>query len=124
MEHVNQSGRHSTGGSPLGDLIKSRREAAGLTLTQLAAELTISRPYLSKLERGKYTHPSSRILAQLVKRLDISVEDVYAITGYMLPKDLPSFGPYLRAKHADWPEAALQELESFYDFLKHKYSVE
>ena len=124
MEHVNRSGRHSTGGSPLGNLIRSKREAAGLTLTQLAAELAVSRPYLSRLERGEYTHPSSRILTQIVKRLDISVEDVYALTGYVLPKDLPSFGPYLRAKHADWPEAALQELETFYDFLKQKYSVE
>lgn len=124
MDHVNRSGRHSTGGSPLGNLIRSKREAAGLTLTQFAAELAVSRPYLSRLERGEYTHPSSRVLAQIVKRLDISVEDVYALTGYMLPKDLPSFGPYLRAKHADWPEAALQELETFYDFLKQKYSVE
>ena len=124
MEHVNRSGRHSAGSSPLGNLIRSKREAAGLTLTQLAAELAVSRPYLSRLERGEYAHPSSRVLAQIIKRLDISVEDAYAITGYLLPKDLPSFGPYLRAKHADWPEAALQELETFYDFLKHKYSIE
>jgi transcriptional regulator with XRE-family HTH domain len=124
MEHVNRSGRHSTGGSPLGNLIKSKREAAGLTLTQLAAELAVSRPYLSRLERGEYAHPSSRVLTQIIKRLDISVEDAYALTGYMLPNDLPSFGPYLRAKHADWPEDVQQQLESFYDYLKQKYSLE
>ena len=124
MEHVNQSGRRSTSGSPLGDLIKSKREAAGLTLTQLAQELAVSRSYLYRLERGAYTHPSSRVLAHLIKRLDISVEDAYAVTGYILPNDLPNFGPYLRAKHADWPEEALQQLENFYDFLKNKYSLE
>lgn len=124
MEHVNRSGRHSTGGSPLGDLIKSKREAAGLTLTQLASAIGVSRLYLSRLERGEYAHPSSRVLTQLVKQLDISVDDAYAVTGYTLPADLPSFGPYVRAKHSDWPDVALQELESFYDFLKQKYSVE
>lgn len=124
MEHVNRSGHHSTGSGPLGNLIRTKREAAGLTLTQLASELGMSRPYLSRLEQGKYAHPSARALTHIVNRLDISVEDVYALTGYMLPMDLPGFGPYLRAKYAEWPEAALHELETFYEFLKHKYSVE
>ncbi|HEV2403781.1 MAG TPA: helix-turn-helix transcriptional regulator [Candidatus Saccharimonadales bacterium] len=124
MEHNNRPGRPSIGNSTLGNLIRHKREAAGLSLTRFAAELGISRPYLSRLERGEYAHPSPIVLAQIIKQLGISAEDAYAVTGYLLPKDLPSFGPYLHAKHADWPENVLQQLESFYDFLKQKYSLE
>jgi transcriptional regulator with XRE-family HTH domain len=123
MEHANQSGRLDSGNSALGNLLRTKREAAGLTLTQLASELDVSRPYLSRLERGEYAHPSSRVLNQLIKRLGITVEDAYAVTGYLLPDDLPSFGPYVRAKHADWPESVCQELDAFYEYLKHKYSL-
>lgn len=123
MEHANRSGRREAGSSAFGNLLRTKREAAGLTLAQLSAELAVSRPYLSRLERGEYEHPSSRVLSQITKRLDISAEDVYAVAGYTVPTDLPSFGPYLRAKHADWPEEAFQELERFYDFLKYKYSL-
>lgn len=123
MKSIKKSDRPNPPAGPLGELIGAKREAAGLTLTQLAVQLGVCRPYLSKLEHGEYAHPSPRVLMQLAKWLDISHDDLYAITGYMLPSDLPSFGPYLRAKHAEWPDHALQELENFYEFLKHKYSL-
>ena len=124
MENVNPSGHHSSGNSALGRLLRDRREAEGLTRTELAAEVGISRQYLSKLESGEHERPSSRVLNLIAKRLNISVEDAYAITGYTLPRDLPDFGPYLRAKHVDWPDHALKELEVFYDYLKYKYSLD
>jgi len=123
MVQRNQSDHHDGIVLTLGDLLKSRREAAGLSLTQMAAQLGISRTYLSRLERGIYAHPSSRILNQMAKHLDIRTEDLCAITGWILPTDLPSFGPYLRAKHPDWPALVITELDDFCDFLQHKYSL-
>jgi transcriptional regulator with XRE-family HTH domain len=123
MKYANQSGRPDSGGSALGDRVKAKRIAAGLTLTQLAAALDVSRPYLSRLERGEYAHPSSQVLSRIIKWMGLSVEDAYALTGTMLPNDLPSFGPYVRAKHADWPEHACRELELLYDYIKYKYSL-
>lgn len=107
----------------LGNLLKARRESMGLSLNQLAIQVHISRPYLSRLERGEYAHPSPRILAQLAQRLQIRLEDLYALTGYMRAADLPSFGPYLRAKHPNWPELYYAELSDFYEFLKYKHSL-
>ncbi len=124
MQSANRSDHRKVGNSALGHLLKAEREAAGLSLTQLSAELDVSRPYLSRLERGEYAHPSPKVLNQIVKRLGISIEDAYAVTGYTLPKELPSFGPYVRAKHMDWPEDVVQQLENFYDFLKYKYELE
>ena len=123
MEQDNQSDHLDGTAQTLGSLLKAKREAGGLSLTQLAARLGISRPYLSRLERGEYAHPSVRILTQLAKCLGIRSEDLYALTGYIVPSDLPSFGAYLRAKHPDWPEGVRAELIEFYDFLKHKYSL-
>lgn len=123
MEKVNRLGRRSAGNTPLGKLIRSRRQDAGLSLTQLASELGVSRPYLSRLERGEYTNPSSKVLTQLIRRFDLNVDDVYALSGNMFPEDLPNYGPYLRAKHVGWPETAYRELEDFYSFVKDKYSL-
>ena len=123
MESGKQSGLPNGVGA-LGSFLKGKREAAGLTLTQLSTELGVSRPYLSRLERGDYSHPSSLILNKIMKRFNVSAEDAFAMTGYTLPSDLPSFGPYVRAKHADWPDGVVQELESFYDYLKYKYALD
>ena len=123
MGQRKESDHHEPSASTLGDLLRSRREAAGLSLTRMAAKLGISRPYLSRLERGEYSNPSSKILIQLSKGLGIRTEDLYAMTGCLLPTDLPSFVPYLRAKHPDWPSLVIVELDDFRDFLKHKYSL-
>jgi transcriptional regulator with XRE-family HTH domain len=109
--------------STLGDLLKSRREAAGSSLSQLALELGISRPYLTRLEQGTYTHPSPMVLSRISKLLNVPPEDLYALTGYLPPSELPSFAAYLRAKHPDWPSLVIAELDDFRDFLKHKHSL-
>jgi transcriptional regulator with XRE-family HTH domain len=107
----------------LGDLLKSRREAAGLTLHEMATKLGISRQYLGRLERGEYMHPAPEILFRIVKCLNVSSEDLYALTGLLPMTDLPSLAPYLRAKHPDWPDAVIAELDDFCNYLKHKYSL-
>lgn len=115
--------RHDKRVSTLGSLLKARREAAGLSITQVAVQIGVSRPYLSRLERDQYAHPSPQLICRIAKRLDIDPEDLYAVTGYLLPTGLPSFGPYLRTKHPDWPDMVLTELTDFYEFLEHKYGL-
>lgn len=107
----------------LGDLLKSRREAAGLNLTRMAARLGISRPYLARLESGEHKRPSPRLLASVIKNLDVRPEDLYAITGYIPSTELPGLRAYLRAKHPDWPELIITEIDDLCDFLTSKYSL-
>jgi transcriptional regulator with XRE-family HTH domain len=126
LKHMGEkklSGRRDGAAWTLGELLRSRREAAGLSITHMARQLGVSRTYLSRLERGIYMHPSSRVLVQMAKRLDIRAEDLYALTGCIPPADLPSFGPYLRAKHPNWPTLVITELDDYRDFLQHKYSL-
>jgi transcriptional regulator with XRE-family HTH domain len=116
------SDRHDDSAIALGSMLRARREAEGLTITQLAADLDISRSYLSRLERGEYAHPSVSIIGHIAERFDMCLEDLYALAGYMRPRELPALGPYLLAKHPEWPEVARIALVEFYESLKHKYS--
>jgi quercetin dioxygenase-like cupin family protein len=59
----------------MGALIRTRRRATGLTLTQLAARTGLSHSFLSLLERG-YTRPSLPSLAAISQALDLSALDV------------------------------------------------
>jgi transcriptional regulator with XRE-family HTH domain len=123
MGQGNQSGRRDEQVHSLADLLRLRREAAGLSQAQLATELGVSRPYLTRLEHGTYSHPSLKILIRMVNRLSIPIEDLYALTGILLPTDLPNFGSYLRTKHPEWPEQVVTELVDFYNFVRDKYSL-
>jgi transcriptional regulator with XRE-family HTH domain len=107
----------------LGDLLKSRREAAGLNLTEMAAKLGISRPYLTRLEGGEHKRPSPTLLASVIKNLDVRPEDLYAITGYIPSTELPSLRAYLRATHPEWPEHFITEIDDFCDFIASKHDL-
>lgn len=124
MPAVNASDHRDGDRATLGSLLRAKRKAAGLSISQMASQLGMSRTYLSRLEQGRYTNPSSKLLMRIAMRFDLTVEDVYPLSGYFLPADLPSFGLYLRAKHPDWPELVIKELSDFKDFLKQKYSLQ
>jgi transcriptional regulator with XRE-family HTH domain len=123
MKQQESSGHHENTPTTLANLLKSRREAAGLTRKEMADKLEVSRPYLARLETGEYARPSPAVLGRMAKRLDVSPDDLYAITGYIPLTELPSFDAYLRAKHPDWPDSAIAMLDDFHDFLRYKHSL-
>ncbi len=53
--------------------------------------------------------------------LDLEIDDLLSLAGYVSPADLPGFEPYLRAKHGDLPEAALQQLIGHFKLIADKY---
>lgn len=124
MGQKEQSGHRESGLIALGSLLRSRREAAGLSSRQMALKIGISRTYLQRLETGEYEHPAPEILSRIVQVFDdMRLEDLWALAGVTMPADLPEFGPYLHAKHPDWPKLVIAELSDFCDFLKHKYEL-
>ena len=94
-----------------------------MTQTAMATELGISRSQMIRLESGENKHPSPALLSRLIKYLDVTPDDLYALTGCIPPTDLPSFIPYLRAVHPDWPDDAITVLDDFHDFLRYKHSL-
>ena len=75
----------------VGELIKSQREVARMSVRHLAELAGVSNPYLSQIERG-LRKPSAEILQQIAKALKISAESLYERAGFLPPSDKPRVG--------------------------------
>ena len=69
----------------LGEYIREQREAAEVSLRQLAKNAGVSNPYLSQVERG-LKKPSAEILGQIAGALRISAETLYVRAGLLEPR--------------------------------------
>ena len=66
----------------LGAYIREQREAAQVSLRQLAKSAGVSNPYLSQVERG-LRKPSAEVLSQIAKALRMSAETLYVRAGIL-----------------------------------------
>jgi transcriptional regulator with XRE-family HTH domain len=66
----------------VGNYIREQRNAAQVSLRQLAKVAGVSNPYLSQIERG-LRKPSAEILQQIAKGLRISAEQLYIQAGIL-----------------------------------------
>jgi transcriptional regulator with XRE-family HTH domain len=57
----------------LGTVIRTLREAKGLSQVELAKKARLARPYLVRLESGERKNPSLIILKRLAKALGVPV---------------------------------------------------
>ena len=72
----------STAASDIGSFIRSQREAAQVSVRQLAEKAGVSNPYLSQIERG-LRRPSADVLNQIAKALRVSAEVLYVRAGIL-----------------------------------------
>lgn len=70
----------------LGEYIREQRQAAEVSLRELAKVAGVSNPYLSQIERG-LRKPSAEILQQIAKGLRISAETLYVRAGILEESD-------------------------------------
>jgi transcriptional regulator with XRE-family HTH domain len=70
----------------IGSFIRSQREAAQVSVRQLAEKAGVSNPYLSQIERG-LRKPSADVLSQIAKALRVSAEVLYVRAGILEPSD-------------------------------------
>ncbi|RMI30830.1 helix-turn-helix domain-containing protein [Nocardia stercoris] len=66
----------------IGSFIRAQREAAQVSLRQLAQLAGVSNPYLSQIERG-LRNPSAEVLSQIAKGLRMSSEVLYVRAGFL-----------------------------------------
>ncbi len=66
----------------LGQLIRTQRQQAELTLRDLAAKTNVSNPYLSQIERGLH-EPSVRVLKAIAGALNLSAESLLVQAGVL-----------------------------------------
>lgn len=68
--------------SDIGSFIRAQREAAQVSVRQLAEKAGVSNPYLSQIERG-LRKPSAEVLNQIAKALRVSAEVLYVRAGIL-----------------------------------------
>jgi transcriptional regulator with XRE-family HTH domain len=68
--------------SQVGNFIREQRNAARVSLRELARTAGVSNPYLSQVERG-LRKPSAEILAAIARGLKISAESLYEQAGIL-----------------------------------------
>ncbi len=76
----------SNAAQDIGSFIRTQREAAHVSVRQLAQKAGVSNPYLSQIERG-LRKPSADVLAQIAKALRVSAEVLYIRAGILEPSD-------------------------------------
>ena len=73
-----------TAAQDIGTFIRTQREAAQVSVRQLAEKAGVSNPYLSQIERG-LRKPSADVLQQIAKALRVSAEVLYVRAGILEP---------------------------------------
>jgi transcriptional regulator with XRE-family HTH domain len=81
-ETVADAPRVAAVSSQVGDFIREQRNAARVSLRELARSAGVSNPYLSQVERG-LRKPSAEILAAIARGLKISAETLYEQAGIL-----------------------------------------
>ncbi|WP_046315370.1 helix-turn-helix transcriptional regulator [Mycobacterium sp. UM_Kg1] len=76
----------STAAADIGTFIRTQREAAQVSMRQLAEKAGVSNPYLSQIERG-LRKPSADVLNQIAKALRVSAEVLYVRAGILEPSE-------------------------------------
>lgn len=74
----------SSAAQDIGSFIRTQREAAHVSVRQLAVRAGVSNPYLSQIERG-LRKPSAEVLSQIAKALRLSAEVLYVRAGILEP---------------------------------------
>jgi transcriptional regulator with XRE-family HTH domain len=92
----------SNAAQDIGSFIRAQREAAQVSVRQLAEKAGVSNPYLSQIERG-LRKPSAEVLNQIAKALRVSAEVLYIRAGILEPGE-PS-----AVRHAIVNDAAITE---------------
>ena len=74
--------KRSSDSQDIGSFIRAQREAAQVSIRQLAERAGVSNPYLSQIERG-LRKPSAEVLGQIARGLRLSAEVLYARAGIL-----------------------------------------
>lgn len=75
--------------TPFGEKVRHLRDAKGVTLKQMAADLSISSAYLSALEHGKRGQPSAQLIRQICAYFGIiwdEAEDLERLAALSHPR--------------------------------------
>ncbi len=77
-----------------------------------------------RLERGENRAPRLDLLTAIADALSVPLADMFGMVGYAVPSELPSVGPYLRAKYREFPPEMVDEIEAHVQRVAKRLGVE
>lgn len=86
----------------------------GMSGRELARRAGVDTAYVVRLEQGHYRAPRPDTLKNIAAALRAPISDLYALADYVIPADLPHFGPYLHAKYALLPQEAIDSINEYF----------
>ena len=107
----------------LAELLHKARLAKGLSARELADIVGVHHKTILYIEQGRFGQPKAFKLTRLARALDLDPTDLLTLAGYQVSDRLPGLGVYLRTA-TELPEAAIDELHGYFDYLHTKYGVE
>ncbi|MCW3078507.1 MAG: transcriptional regulator [Bacteroidetes bacterium] len=107
----------------LADLIRSKREALGISSRELARRAGVDQALLTLIDQKKIAEPKVATIRGLAAALDIPLADIYAATNWLPEGALPSLRPYMRAKYDELPEEAVEAVERYIARLSRKHQA-
>jgi transcriptional regulator with XRE-family HTH domain len=94
------------------NLLSAKRTESGLSVAEVARRAHVNVAAVWRIEQGMIATPRAESLIAIGRVLGIPSIDLFAIVGWLRSDDLPSIGPYLRAKYVDLPDVTAVEIES------------
>lgn len=105
------------------NLLANKRKESDLSVNEVARRASVDPGTAWRIEQGLIASPKAESLKAIGKVLGIPAIDLFAIVGWIPSGELPSIGPYLRAKYRQLPDEALQEIETHFAEVVRKYDV-
>jgi transcriptional regulator with XRE-family HTH domain len=105
------------------NLLSKKRAEAGLSNNEVARRADVDPGTVWRIEQGQIPTPKAESLKAIGDVLGIPALDLFAIVGWIPSDELPSIGPYLRAKYRELPGEAVQEIETHFQAVARKYGV-
>nr|WP_167760982.1 helix-turn-helix domain-containing protein [Geodermatophilus sp. DF01_2] len=105
----------------LGARLCAAREDARMSKRELAAAVGVNVSQIIRLERGSFSSPNIELLSRIANTLHLSLASVLDQAGFPMHRDLPHLVPYLRERYPELPEAAVIEMERYFDRIAREY---
>jgi transcriptional regulator with XRE-family HTH domain len=108
----------------LGRRLRTRREQLGLSLRDLERLAGVDNGTIVRIEQGAFAAPRPDKLSRIADALGLSLADVFALAEYVVPRELPTFTPYLRSKYRNLPAPAVEELERSFKRIAKRHGLD
>ena len=115
MRHDTNNGKES-----LGSVLEAARQAAGLSMRELASLSDMAKSSLERLLKDEVEQPSPANLMRLARVLELRPADLFLLAGLPLPEGSPSLDVMLRTEFRLPPEA-IAEIERDVERIIKKY---